>query len=168
MARAISIYVKKQIRLDRLNFSQQSMAGLGMVGLKERKASIAAGHGPNDGPAKPLSKAWAAIKRRSRLQPIRDLRGTGLAFGNQLSRAKKRRKTGRRFIGHMIDNLGKSFRVTDTGVRIGFSTYAARIKARANEKIEPFLIWSPRNRQAIYNKAISVFSELVKKLPKAA
>lgn len=168
MARFVSIYVKKKLELGRLSFSQQNMAAIGMVGLRERKASIAAGHGPNDGPAKPLSQKWAAIKRRSRLKPIRDLRGTGYTFGTGLTRSKKRPKTGKRFIGHMIDNLGKSFGVKENAVRIGFSAFAARIKAQSNQKIEPFLVWSPANIRVMMREAGQAFTKIIKKLPKAA
>src|SRR5581483_12244142 len=99
--KGVRVYVKKQIVLDRLSYSQQDMLKLGTVAKVQIKNRVALGIGPTDGPAKPLSKKWAAIKRNMHLKPVRDLRGTGYAFGNALTRAAKRKKTGKRFIGQL-------------------------------------------------------------------
>ena len=163
MARAVSIYWKKKVELGRLTIPQKSMAVIGFAAVREINARTAAGIGPTDGPAKPLSKKWAAIKRNMRLKPIRDLRGHGLAFGNQLTRAKKRKKTGKRFIGHMMDAFTPRT-VRDNEVRLGMGPFAARVKAVRNQLREPWMILSTRNIMALQPVIGRAWSAAVKQM----
>lgn len=165
MARAVRVYFKKQLRLDRLTFPQQAMARIGFAGVTAIRQRLQAGLGPADLPAKPLTKRYKAYKLKRGLKPIRDLFGTGEAFGNQLTRATKRRKTGRRFVGHMLDNFTVRT-VTENQARLGTSTFAARVKAWANQQREPWMVLSPRNRTAVRAAASIVLNEVKNKLVK--
>lgn len=159
------VYVKKQLRLDLLSWQQREMLLLGTTAVNQVKLRLAKGQNANDVPAKPLGKRWAAIKRNMHLKPLRDLRGSGFAFGNALSRAKKRRKTGKRFVGHMLDE----FKVRTVGqnfAKAGVSSYAASVKALGNNLREVWIALSPTNagvvRERWKEQARAKFANLIK------
>lgn len=163
MSASVRVYFKKEIRLDRLSFQQQDMLKLGTVATAAVKNRVRAAQGPNDGPAKPLAVGYAKFKSRRGLKNRRDLWGTGFALSGQLTRAKKRPKVGKRFIGHMLDDL-RVRTVTGDTVRIGLSQFAARAKGLANQLREPWLVLSPSNRAAVNNAWGLIFAEKVKRL----
>jgi len=61
---SVRVYLKKEVRIDRLNFRQQQMLKIGTVGVAAVKNRLAAAQGPNDGAAKPLSKRYAIWKTK--------------------------------------------------------------------------------------------------------
>jgi hypothetical protein len=61
---SVRVYLKKQLRLDRLNFRQRQMYELGSAGVAAVKARLAAAQCPADSPAKPLTKRYAIFKTR--------------------------------------------------------------------------------------------------------
>jgi hypothetical protein len=80
---SVRIWFRKQLRVDHLNFRQFEMLKLGTVGLAAVKNRLAAGLGPTDAPAKPLSKRDAIYKsKRLRRRAVRDLTLTGSMLGN--------------------------------------------------------------------------------------
>jgi len=136
------IWFKKQLRVDHLNFKQFQMLKLGTVGVAAVKNRLAAGRGPHDGPAKPLTKRYARYKsKRLRKRAVRDLRLTG----------------------QMLDNL-KVRTVSEKRAYAGLTSRKARIKGRANTRIEPWLVFSPRNRLAVARAAERMFRENIKRL----
>ena len=138
---SVRIYQKKQIRLDRLSFSQNQMFKIGSVGVAAVKNRLAAAQGPGDSPAKPLTKRYAIKK-------------TKLGKGN------RRNLT---FSGDMIRNLMVRT-VSEKAAKAGLSTRKDRIKAWANQKIEPWLVFSPRNKAAVVEAARQVFAEAKKRM----
>ena len=138
---SVRVYQKKQIRLDRLNFNQNQLFKIGSVGVAAVKNRLAAAQGPDDSPAKPLKKRYAIQK-------------TKLGKGN------RRNLT---FSGDMLRNLMVRT-VSEKAAKAGLSTRKDRIKAWANQKIQPWLVFSPKNRAAVAEAARRVFQEAVKRL----
>jgi hypothetical protein len=138
---SVRIWEKKQIRLDRLTFPQHQLFKIGSVGVAAVKNRLAAAQGPDDSPAKPLTKRYAIKK-------------TKLGKGN------RRNLT---FSGDMIRNLMVRT-VSEKAAKAGLSTRKDRIKAWANQKIQPWLVFSPKNRAAVAEAARRVFQEAIKRL----
>ena len=138
---SVRVYQKKQIRLDRLTFSQHQLFKIGSVGVAAVKNRLAAAQGPDDSPAKPLTKRYAIQK-------------TKLGLGN------RRNLT---FSGNMLRNLMVRT-VSEKAAKAGLSTRKDRIKAWANQKIQPWLVFSPKNRAAVAEAARRVFQEATKRL----
>ena len=138
---SVRIYQKKQIRLDRLNFRQAQMFKIGNVGVAAVKNRVTAAQGPADAPAKPLTKRYA-------------IRKTKLGRGNRRNLS---------FTGDMLRNLMVRT-VSEKAAKAGLSTRKDRIKAWANQKIEPWLVFSPQNRAAVFEAARRVFQEATKRL----
>lgn len=141
MAASIRLYVKRKLRLDRLNFKQREMYEIGEAGLKDVKRRIAAAQGPQDAPAKPLGRGYAIWKTKQGLGNRRNLRVTGA----------------------MLDNLSLRT-VTENSAKANFTTVKQREKAQANTKKEAFVVFSPANKKVVYDKAGQVFKDRVKRL----
>jgi len=54
--------------------------------------------------------------------------------------------------------------VSEKAAKAGLSTRKDRIKAWANQKIQPWLVFSPKNRAAVAEAARRVFQEAIKRL----
>lgn len=128
----IKVYVKKQIRLDRLDFSQRQMFTLGNVGLASRKNEIDQALNANGTTAKPLTKRYAIYK--SRISKITQGRG--------------RNVRDLRYTGDMLREWSVRT-VSDKQAVAAWTTRKGRIKARANESKESFISWSPRNTEDV-------------------
>jgi len=124
---SVRIHQKKRIRLHGLTFKQLQMVKIGRVGLAEVKRRIAAAQGPDDGPTKPLKDiSYKKQKRRAGLQPVRDLH----------------------FSGEMMKNLTLRT-VSEKAAKAAFTSRKQRQKARANQNIEPFVVFSPKNAAVV-------------------
>jgi hypothetical protein len=147
---SVRIWQKKTIVLDQLNFHQRDMVKIGTVGVATVLNRVKLGRGPEDGPAKPLRQAYARFKQRHGLVPRRDLVGMG---GQVFLAAGKRRKKAKLSkFGHMLDSFALRT-VTENNAKADFSTEPARIKARANNLRETFVVFSPKNRAAVIEAA---------------
>ncbi len=138
---SVRIWEKKQIRLDRLNFKQNQMFKIGNVGVAAVKNRVGAALGPSDSPAKPLTKRYA-------------IRKTKLGKGN------RRNLT---LTGDMLRNFMVRT-VSETSAKASVSTRKDRIKAWINQKIEPWVVFSPKNRGAVLEAARRVLSEMKERL----
>lgn len=138
---SVRVWQKKQIRLDRLNFRQNQMFKIGTVGVAAVKNRLGAGLGVNDSHAKPLTKRYAIQKSK-----------LGLSNRRNLS-----------FTGNMLRNLAVRT-VSERKASAGLSTRKDRIKAWANQKIEPWLVFSAKNRGSVLEAARRVFAENTKRL----
>ena len=138
---SVRIWQKKQIRLDRLTFPQNQLFKIGSVGVAAVKNRLAAAQGPDDSPAKPLTKRYAIKK-------------TKLGKGN------RRNLT---FSGDMIRNLMVRT-VSEKAAKAGLTTRKDRIKAWANQRIEQWLVFSPKNKAAVVEAARRVMQEAAKRL----
>ena len=138
---SVRVYQKKQIRLDRLNFRQAQMFKIGNVGVAAVKNRAQAAQGPTDAAAKPLTKRYA-------------IRKTKLGKGN------RRNLT---FSGDMLRNLMVRT-VSEKAAKAGLSTRKDRIKAWANQKIEPWLVFSPKNKAAVVEATRRVLNEVKQRL----
>ena len=134
---SIRIWQRKTLRLDLLNFRQHQMFKIGNVGIAAVKNRLAASQGPADSAAKPLTKNYAIWKTK---------RGKGNRRNLMLT-------------GDMLRNLAVRS-VSENKARAGLSTRKDRIKAWANQKLEPWLVFSPRNRAAAMEAARRVFAEM--------
>jgi len=134
---SVRIWQKKQIRLDRLNFKQHQMFKIGNVGVAAVKNRVGAALGPSDAPAKPLTKRYAIRKTRLGKGNRRNLTLTGDMLRNFMVRT-----------------------VSENRARAGLSTRKDRIKAWVNQKIEPWVVFSPKNKAAVLDAARRVLNEM--------
>jgi len=138
---SVRIYQKKQIRLDLLNFRQSAMFKVGNVGVAAVKNRVTAAIGPQDSAAKPLSKSYA-------------IRKTRLGKGNRRNLM---------LTGDMLRNF-QVRTVSENKARASLSTRKDRIKAWVNQKIEPWIVFSPKNRIAVLEATQRVLSEMKPRL----
>lgn len=138
---SVRVWQKKQLRLDLLNFRQSQMFKIGNVGVGVVKNRLSAALGPEDSSAKPLSKRYA-------------IRKTKLGLGNRRNLS---------FTGDMLRNLAVRT-VSENRAKAGLSTRKDRIKAWANQKIQEWLAFSPRNKAAVVEATRRVFEEMKKRL----
>ena len=127
---SVRVYQKRQLRLDLLNFRQRQMYELGMAGVAAVKERLAAAKGPTDAPAKPLKKSYAIWKTRQSKGNRRNLFLTGEMLGNFTVRT-----------------------VSEDRAKANVSSRKARIKASINQKREEWMVFSPRNREAVKKAA---------------
>ena len=127
---SVRVYQKKQLRLDLLNYHQGQMYGLGMVAVQSSKERLAAARGPDDGPAKPLTKRYAIWKTRKGKGNRRNLWLTGEMLSNFTVRT-----------------------VSENRASANVSSRKARIKAWANQKREAWMVFSPKNKAAVVDAA---------------
>jgi hypothetical protein len=138
---SVRIWQKKRLVLDHLNFRQHQMFKIGTVGLAAVKNRVQAVLGPEDQPAKPLTKRYAIRKTK-------------------LGRGNRRNLT---FTGNMLRNLSLRT-VSEKAAKAGLTSRKERIKAWANQKIEQWLVFSPKNRTAVVEAARRVMQEAAKRL----
>ena len=138
---SVRIWQKKRLVLDHLSFPQKSMVKIGTVGVAAVKNRVQAALGPADSPAKPLTKRYA-------------IRKTKLGKGN------RRNLT---FTGDMLRNF-QVRTVSENRARAGLSTRKDRIKAWANQKREQWLVFSPKDRQAVLEAGRRVAAEMLPRL----
>ena len=138
---SVRVYQKKQIRLDLLNFRQHQMFQIGTVGVAAVKNRVTAAQGPTDAPAKPLTKRYAIWK-------------TKLGKGNRRTLV---------LTGAMLANF-QVRSVSENRARAGLSTRKDRIKAWVNQKIEPWVVFSPKNRAAVREATRRMLAEMTPRL----
>src|SRR2546430_2584355 len=114
---SVRIWQKKQIVLDQLNFRQFQMVKIGTVGVAAVKNRVTAALGPDDGPAKPLTKRYAIHKTR-------------------LGKGNRRDLT---FTGSMLNNLTLRT-VSEKSAKASLTSRKDRIKGLANARIQPWLV----------------------------
>ena len=141
MAKSVRIWQRKQLRLDRLTFRQRDMVQIGATGLLAVKQRLTAAQGPGDGPAKTLTKRYAIRKSKLRKGNLRDLWLTGRMLKNLTLRT-----------------------VSENSSKAALTSRKERIKGLANARIEPWLVFSPKNRLAVMEKAKQVFLEVKNRL----
>ncbi|MBI4910977.1 MAG: hypothetical protein HY820_45625 [Acidobacteria bacterium] len=137
----VRIYQKKQIRLDRLNLRQNQMFKIGNVGVAAVKNRVGAALGPEDSPARPLTKRYAIGKTR-------------------LGKGNRRNLT---FTGDMLRNFMVRT-VSENKAKASLSTRKDRIKAWVNQKIEAWAVFSPKNKEAVLEAARRVVNEMKDRL----
>ncbi len=138
---SVRIWQKKRIVLDHLNFKQFQMVKIGTVGVAAVKNRLAAAQGPEDRPARPLTKRYAIYKSKLRKGNRRNLTLTG----------------------DMLRNLSLRT-VSEKAAKASVTTRKDRLKAWANQKIQPWLVFSPQNRQAVLEAARRIFRENTRRL----
>lgn len=138
---SVRVWQKKQLRLDLLNFRQHQLFKIGTVGVAAVKNRVQAGLGVDDQPAKPLTKRYAIRK-------------------NKLGKGNRRNLM---LTGDMLRNLSLRT-VSEKAAKAGLTSRKDRIKAWANQKIEQWLAFSPRNKMAVVEAARRVMVEATKRL----
>jgi hypothetical protein len=133
---SIRVYQKKQIRLDRLSFRQTQMFKVGNVGVAAVKNRVASAQGPTDSSAKPLAKRYAIWK-------------TKIGKGNRRNLM---------LTGDMLRNF-QVRTVSENRAKASNSTRKDRIKAWITSKIEPWIVFSPRNRTVVRDAMNRVLQE---------
>lgn len=151
--KSVRIWHKKQLRLEPLTFHQRDMVTIGSAGLLSVFKRIKGAKGPTDGPAKPLTKKYAIRKTRQGKRNIRDLWNTGQMLGS----LKLRTVTDSRAyasVGADMRRENRALRKKDKSVR----KLTNKDVAWANQKREPWLLFSPINKQAVMKKAREVLA----------
>jgi hypothetical protein len=97
--------------------------------------------GPADSAAKPLTKRYA-------------IRKTKLGLGN------RRNLT---FTGNLLRNF-QVRTVSENRAKANVSTRKDRIKAWVNQRIEPWMVFSPKNRLAVFEATRRVLGEMKSRL----
>jgi len=138
---SVRIYQKKEVRLDRLNIRQAQMFKIANVGLASVKNRLAAAQGPNDGAAKPLSRYYAIRKTKMGKGNRRNLMLTGDMLRNFMVRT-----------------------VSENKAKASNSTRKDRVKAWITSKIEPWAVFSPKNRVVVQQTAQKLLTELAPRL----
>lgn len=132
------VYVKKQVRLDRLDFDQTQMLRLGNVAVAEVKNRVLAGRDENDAPAKPLNKRYAITKSRvTGRRAIRDLSYSG--------------------------NMLRNFQVRSVSQNRAYASLTSRkerIKAQVTNKTQRWIVYSPANEQRVREVAEQILGEI--------
>lgn len=160
MAKAVNVYVKRQLRLDLLTVPQREMYHLGQVAKDAIIKRVKQARGPDDRPAAPLkSESWKRIKKAKGLRPIRDLQGTGMMWPEQ---GKKRRKTPKR-VGHLLEQITTRKVTENKAVIPEPSTRAGRMKARTNRDM---LMFSPGNEATVIRAANQILITMKNSLVK--
>ena len=138
---SVRVFYKKQVRIDQMNFRQQSMLKIGTDGVAAVKNRLAAAQGPTDSSAKPLTKRYA-------------IRKTQLGKGNRRNLM---------MTGDMLRNF-QVRTVSDNKAKANNSTRKDRLKAWINQKIEPWVVFSPKNKAAVAESARRVLLDMKPKL----
>ena len=138
---SVRIYQKKEAHLDRLNIKQAQMFKIGNVGLAAVKNRLAAAQGPNDGAAKPLSSYYA-------------IRKTKMGKGNRRNLM---------LTGDMLRNF-QVRTVSENKAKASNSTRKDRLKAWITQKIEPWVVFSPKNREVVHQTAQKFLAEIAQRL----
>jgi hypothetical protein len=138
---SVRIYQKKEVRLDRLNVKQAQMFKIANVGVAAVKNRLAASQGPDDGAAKPLSRYYA-------------IRKTKMGKGNRRNLM---------LTGDMLRNF-QVRTVSENKARAANSTRKDRIKAWITNKIEAWVVFSPKNRETVHQTAQKLLTELAPRL----
>lgn len=134
----------KKVRLGGYGFTKYQMLQLGQFGLNDLKARVERGLGADDSKMKPLNRGYAIQKTKAGKGNVRNML----------------------FTGAMLDNL--SIRYADAQqVKISLTARLQRVKASANEKLQPWLQWSDSNQKKIIEKAQESFKQNVEQFQKA-
>ena len=141
MGQSVRIYQKKQLIFNQLSFRHQDMVKIGTVGVAAMKNRLEAARGPSDGAAKPLTKRYAIYKTRLGKGNRRNLRLTGRMLSNFTLRT-----------------------VTENSAKASLTSRKERIKGWANQKIEPWVVLSPKNQAAVREAARRVLTEVKDRL----
>ncbi|HXG49291.1 MAG TPA: hypothetical protein VNO52_16830 [Methylomirabilota bacterium] len=141
MGQSVRIWQKKKLIFTELSFRHQDMVKIGTVGVAAVKNRLAAAQGPEDAPAKPLTKRYAIFKTR-------------LGKGNRRNL---------RLTGGMLDNFMLRT-VTENSAKAALTSRKERIKGGANQKIEPWVVLSPKNQAAVKEAVRRVLMEAKKRL----
>ena len=138
---SVRIWQKKEVRLDRLNVKQTQMFKIANVGVASVKNRLAAAQGPTDGAAKPLSRYYA-------------IRKTKMGKGNRRNLM---------LTGDMLRNF-QVRTVSENKAKASNSTRKDRIKAWITQKIEPWVVFSPKNREVVQQTAKQLITEMAPRL----
>ncbi len=168
---SVRIWAKGRIRMKELTFPQRKMVALGGVAVGSVLRRVRAAQGPDDGPATPLKKRYAIWKTKKGRSNKRNLTLSGdmlrsLAVRTVTDNSAKAAVTGRGSILHAFDKqLTK--RYTRDGMIIverrkstGWRGVSNRIKAWANQKIQPWLVFSPKNSAEVREAARRILIEM--------
>ena len=138
---SVRIYQKKEARIDRLNVRPAQMFKIANVGLAAVKNRLAAAQGPTDGAATPLSR-YSAIRK------------TKMGKGNRRNLM---------LTGDMLRNF-QVRTVSENKAKASNSTRKDRIKAWITQKIEPWVVFSPKNREVVHQTAQKMLAEIAPRL----
>ena len=190
MSKTVQVYVKRQIRLDLLNFKQRQMYDLGNKALESIKTRVARAYGPNDAAAPPLKNSyylkynkdgsvdridlgyssWANIKKGFGGRPIRDLEGNGMMlestirhYRNRKQKVRGRWKFNLKYVGHLMEQISVRKVSDNRAFIVEPTTIPGRIKARGNREMLGF---SPRNCVEIWREGMKILGDLKTKMVK--
>lgn len=133
----LRVFVKKTVRLDRMNPSQQQMFKIGQVAVASVKDRVRRALTPDLTPSKKLSKRWAVIKTRW----ARSIPSIRLPARRDLS-----------FSGQMLRDF-QVRTVSETKFQARNSTRRGRDKAAGNERREQWAAYSREDEKRVQKAA---------------
>ena len=154
------VFVKKQVRIDHLTFRQQAMFKIGTVGLASVKNRLAAAQGPTDGAAKPLTKRYAIWKNKQGKGNRRNLMLTGDMLRSFQIRTASENKSRAGFSGRSGSTIGSKVR-NKRGKLVGVEN---KLKAWVTNKVEPWIVFSSRNKHETIESAKRVLTDMARRL----
>jgi hypothetical protein len=157
--KGVRIWAKKQLRLEPLTIRQREMVQIGSAGLLSLFKRLAQSKGPEDAPAKPLKKGYAILKTRKGKGNQRNL----FLTGQMLSSLKLRTVNDNRAyssVGADMRAESRLLRKKDKSSR----KLTNKDVAWVNQRREPWLVFSPENKRAIFEKARQILIQIKEQL----
>jgi hypothetical protein len=161
MGQSVRIWKKGSLNLGDITFQQREMVEVGSTGLLSVFKRVIQAQGPNDGPAKPLTKRYAIYKSKLGRGNRRNLFLTGQLLGSLKLRT-------------VTEN--RAYAAPDARMRVenraarkknkSIARFTNRDVGMANMKREPWLVFSPNNISVIMAKAKEVFARVIGRIPK--
>ena len=161
---SVRIWCKKQLQLGSLSLPQRRMMGLMSVALGEVIQRVKSATGPTDQAAKPLKPGYQRVKvGRWHKSGVRDLTLTG----SMLKSLSVRTVSDNRASAAVTEAFQERNKAANRARRRkGLARVTNRIKAWANQKREAWLVFSPRNQEAIRKVALPEVAAEFQKLPR--
>jgi len=193
MGKFISLYVKKQLRLDRLTFDQLQMQRIAQFALDQVKQRLFTATALQDQPAKPLSKGYAIWKNKMRSGNAETRQAAAGAaiqrmekgpLGKKLLMAKNPRRASARKLrglltmasqrihsnkrdycvtGEFMDNLTLRQVSADKAIA-RWTKDELRNRALALSQKDEFFGYSPNDRKATFEFSRPIFRDAVKRI----
>ena len=179
VAKFLNLYVRG-VRLDdkALTFSQRSMAQIGQYALDAWKARTVAAIGPDDAPAKPLTRGWAIAKakmmsgKNATSAPARwkyesKLKARGMkARGEYRNPANWHIRSNKRdytVTGELMAGLTLR-QVSDNSARARWTSLKLRNRASSLSGLQPFVTFAPSDSRKTVEFVRPIFKEMTKRI----
>jgi hypothetical protein len=137
------IRTNSRISLEPISFTEDQMREFGDTAIGSMQERMAGSVNVFDAPAKPLTKRYAAYKKKIGANPVRNLR----------------------LSGHTLASL-KVRQATAHSVTVGFESSEAYRRALFSQNIDPLFGLSPSNESKVLEKVRAEFTRAIERMKK--